>query len=130
MISLRKLAFVVTTPPYDNLTTTAINIIKAALSNSISVVGVFFYQQGVLNAARHLSLPSDEFQALSQWQLLAKQHNIALHLCSTAAEKHGLIIENSPDNKSELNLISRHFIISGLGELVELTNKADRVIQL
>ena len=64
------LALVVTTPPNSNLTVTAINIVQAAINRNIKVVGVFFYQDGVLNAAKHLSIPSDEYQTLSQWQAL------------------------------------------------------------
>ncbi len=123
------MAVVVTTPPYDNVTTTAINIIEAAVANNKIIVGVFFYQQGVLNAAKHLALASDEFQPQQRWQQLAEQHNIALYLCSTAAEKHGLLIE-SQDQQDEYSLINRQFTLAGLGELVTLTSQADRVVQL
>ena len=127
---VRKLAVVVTTPPYDNLTTTTIGIIKAAIANQITVVGVFFYQTGVLNAAKYFSMPSDEFQISDEWQQLAEQHNVPLHLCSTAAEKHGLMSEHIHDKDNELSLINQYFTISGLGELVELTNDADKVVKL
>ena len=118
---MNKLAVVVTTPPYDNLTTTAINIIKAAIKNRTTIVGVFFYQVGVLNAAKHLSIPSDEFQTSDAWKKLAELHNVPLYLCSTAAEKHGLINEE---------MIHECFTITGLGELVELASNADRMLQL
>jgi tRNA 2-thiouridine synthesizing protein D len=124
------MAVVVTTPPYDNLTTTTINIIKAALANNICIVGVFFYQKGVLNAAKNLSFPNDEFQTQQHWQSLAKEHKLALYLCSTAAEKHGLVVDNFQHEKDELALIDDSFILAGLGELVTLTNEAERVLQL
>jgi len=127
---VRKLAVVVTTPPYDNLTTTALHIIKAAIANRTTVIGVFFYQMGVLNAAKNLAIASDDFQTSNEWQQLAVEHNVPLHLCSTAAEKHGLMLEQSPQNTNELALINSHFTLSGLGELVELSSKADRVVQL
>ena len=100
------LALVVTTPPNSNLTTSAIKLVQTAIENNIKLIGVFFYQDGVLNAAKHLSIPSDEFQALSRWQQLNNDYNVPLYLCITAAEKRGL------------------------SELVELTNKAERVVQL
>ena len=123
------MAVVVTTPPYDNVTTTAINIIKAALANDKRIIGVFFYKQGVLNASKHLALASDEFQPQQHWQHLASQHNIPLYLCSTAAEKHGLLVEEN-DNKDEFKLIDSAFNIAGLGELVALSTQADRILQL
>ena len=41
-----------------------------------------------------------------------------------AAEKRGMTDEE------QLNNIAPNFVVAGLGELVELTNKCDRVIQL
>jgi tRNA 2-thiouridine synthesizing protein D len=122
-----KLALVVTTPPNSNLTTTAINLVRAALDSDVSIIGVFFYQDGVLNAAKYLSIPSDEFQTLAQWQQLNSEYNVPLYLCITAAEKRGLSDEL---NNHESSNIDSAFTVSGLGELVELTSKAERVVQL
>jgi len=121
---VQKLAVIVTSSPLSNLTITAINVVADALSNGINVIGVFFYQNGVLNASKDIQIPSDEFQILQAWHNLHIQHNVALHLCITAGEKRGLVCE------SENNNIDDAFTVSGLGELVELTSKADRVLQL
>ena len=121
------LALVVTTAPNSNLTTSAINLVQTAIAQNINIVGVFFYQDGVLNAAKHLSIPNDEFQTLRQWQQLKLTYNIPLYLCITAAEKRGLSDELTSDASSN---IDDAFIVSGLGELVELTSKAKRVVQL
>ncbi|MBA6391228.1 sulfurtransferase complex subunit TusD [Colwellia sp. BRX10-3] len=121
------LALVVTTQPNSNLTTTAINLVRAAVESGVSVIGVFFYQDGVLNAAKHLSIPSDEYQTLKQWQQLNREYGVPLYLCITAAEKRGLSDEL---NNLELSSIDPVFTVSGLGELVELTSKAERVVQL
>jgi tRNA 2-thiouridine synthesizing protein D len=82
---VKKLAFVITTPPNSNLTATAINMITTALKMDIKIVGVFFYQSGVLNSSKHLAVPNDEYQAVKQWQQLHCEYNLALHLCATAA---------------------------------------------
>ena len=119
-----KLAVVITSSPLSNLTITAINLVQQALTEGIEVIGVFFYQDGVLNASSNMQIPSDEFQTLTAWQKLHQEHDLALHLCITAAEKRGLVCEGSDIN------ISPAFQISGLGELVELTSQADRVVQL
>jgi len=121
------LALVVTTPPNSNLTTTAINLVKTAVEKGVAIVGVFFYQDGVLNAAKHLSIPTDEYQTLQHWQQLNREFDVPLYLCVTAAEKRGLTDELG---KNENSNIDQAFTVSGLGELVELTCKAERVVQL
>ncbi len=124
---MKNIAFVITTPPNSNLTATAINIVTAALTMNMSVVGVFFYQDGVLNGSQHLALPNDEYQAHQQWQRLHHKYNIPLHLCATAAEKRGL---SDDINDKQTTNVHEAFTLSGLGELVELNVKADRLVQL
>ncbi len=110
---MARLAVVVTTPPHSNLTTTAIDYVRSALVDGVNVIGIFFYQDGVLNASKELSLPSDEYQAISQWSSLHSEYNLALHVCVSAAEKRGLTDELT-DNNSETN-IHPAFTLSGLG---------------
>lgn len=124
-MALHQIALVVTTPPHNNFTATAIDMAKSIISMpETQLVGVFFYQDGVLNAQKDLSMPSDELQAVKAWQSIKLNYDVPLHLCVTAGEKRGLT-----DDDSRLNILDE-FTISGLGELVELTTKADKVIQL
>ena len=63
-----------------------------------------------------------------------------LYLCISAAEKRGLTDELnnhepsshelSHEPSQETSNIDSVFTVSGLGELVELTSKAERVVQL
>lgn len=124
---MTKLAVVVTTPPHSNLTTTAIDYITNAIELGVDVIGVFFYQDGVLNASEHLSLPNDEYQTIAHWQALHSDHNVPLFLCITAAEKRGLSDEIE-SQMSQSNMLST-FTIAGLGELVELSAKTDKLVQ-
>lgn len=119
---VKKLAVVVTTPPYSNLSVTALDYVETALKSGVELIGVFFYQDGVIHANQQSQIASDEFQCIKQWQSLHQTFQLPLHLCVTAAEKRGLSDEN-PNN------IDPIFTISGLGELVELVNKADRLVQ-
>lgn len=118
-------SIVVTTSPLSNLTNTAQDLVEAIALSEHNLKGVFFYQAGVLNASKSIVIPADETQTTKRWKTLSKQYDIPLHLCSTAAEKHGLI-----DQDDELALIEPSFMLSGLGELVVLTEQADKVIQL
>jgi tRNA 2-thiouridine synthesizing protein D len=121
---VKSLAVVITTPPYSHLTITALNYIEAALAIDIDVIGVFFYQDGVMHANENISIASDEYQAVAHWQRLHQQYQLPLHICITAAEKRGIACD-SLDNER----INQAFTVSGLGELVELTTKATRLVQ-
>ncbi|PKI16170.1 sulfurtransferase complex subunit TusD [Colwellia sp. 12G3] len=121
---MKTLAVVVTTPPYSHLTITALTYVEAALVAGINVIGVFFYQDGAMHANKNISIASDEYQAIEHWQRLHQQYQLPLHICITAAEKRGIacdVIDNNQINKA--------FTVSGLGELVELTTKASRLVQ-
>jgi|ETNmetMinimDraft_8_1059916.scaffolds.fasta_scaffold02739_2 tRNA 2-thiouridine synthesizing protein D len=120
---VKKIAVIITTPPFSNLTVTALNYIETALNTGVEIIGVFFYQDAVLNASSHIRLANDEYQTTQQWLKLHNKYQLPLHLCVTAAEKRGLTDCNS------VQLIANSFTISGLGELVELNNKADTVVQ-
>jgi len=119
---VNKLAVLVTTSPYNNLSVTALDYIEAALKSGVKLVGVFFYQDGVMHANKNNQIASDEFQAIQHWQRLKQSYKLPLHLCITAAEKRGMSDEN-------LDNIHSIFTVSGLGELVELSSMADRVVQ-
>lgn len=121
---MKSLAVVITTPPYSHLTITALNYIEAALAIDIDVIGVFFYQDGVMHANENISIASDEYQAIKHWQRLHEQYQLPLHICITAAEKRGIACDSLDNEK-----INQAFTVSGLGELVELTTKATRLVQ-
>ncbi len=118
----------VTTAPHSNYTATALDYIHCAIDAGYQVIGVFFYQDGVLNASQHLTVPNDEFQAISSWRQLHKAHNIPLYLCISAAQKRGL--SDELEQGEATSNIDETFTISGLGELVSLTDEADKVVQL
>lgn len=129
---MKTLSVVVTTPPHSPLTATVIDYVNKAVNCGVKVIGIFFYQDGVLNASKHLCMPNDEYQINNAWKQLNQQHNIDLHVCISACEKRGLSDEIQSNNvtvhESNSN-ISEYFTVSGLGELVELTVKADRMVQ-
>ena len=118
---MKRLAVVITTPPYSNLSVTALDYIESALKANVELVGVFFYQDGVMHANTNIQIASDEFQAISHWIRLQQQYKLPMHLCITAAEKRGM--------NEEAENIHSIFTVSGLGELVELSSIADRMVQ-
>jgi tRNA 2-thiouridine synthesizing protein D len=121
---VKTLAVVITTPPYSPLTVTALTYVETALIAGVNVIGVFCYQDGAMHANENISIASDEYQAIAHWQRLNQQYQLPLHICITAAEKRGIGCD-SMDNEQ----INQAFTVSGLGELVELTTKATRLVQ-
>ena len=124
---MQTLSVVITTPPSSYLTITAIDYINSAVNAGVEVVGVFFYQAGVLNASANIAIANDEYQTHKQWQKLNQEHGVHLHVCITACEKRGL--SDELNNETVQSNISDFFTVSGLGELVELTAKSERMVQ-
>ncbi|NMP15375.1 MULTISPECIES: sulfurtransferase complex subunit TusD [unclassified Thalassotalea] len=120
-------ALVVSTGPTDNKTVSALNFARTLLTMGHQVNGIFFYQDGVLNANTFVQTPSDETNLTKEWQLFNQQTATPLHLCISAAERRGLTDSNDEDFYH--NIVAE-FTISGLGELAVLTAKADKVVQL
>ncbi|GAB3016529.1 sulfurtransferase complex subunit TusD [Bowmanella dokdonensis] len=118
----------VTSAPFDTQAT-AIQFAQAVLACGHRIEGVFFYQAGVAHANCWQSSPSDEYQPYRAWQQLAAS-GVPLHVCVTAAARRGLV---SPTEMEERNLTGCNLIppfeVSGLGQLVELISKADRLVQ-
>lgn len=125
---MKKIAIIITTPPTSHLTKTAFQFVKDA-AEQYRVLGVFFYQSGVLNAARNIDIPSDEVNVAVNWSILAQESNIPMHLCSTAAERFGLTCYLQDGQPAE-DTLHNGFQPSGLGEMVTLISNADKVMQL
>lgn len=115
-------AIVLTSAPHQNKTATAIDFIESTLKAEHTIAGVFLYQDGVLHANVNTQMPSDELQSIKQLKSLKAAYDLPLHLCITAGEKRGLTDEDA-------NNIDSDFVVSGLGEMVELTNNAEYVVQ-
>ena len=128
---MQTLSVVITTPPCSYLTITAIDYINHAIKAGVNVVGVFFYQDGVLNASANIAIANDEYQTHKHWQKLNTEHGVNLHVCITACEKRGLSddIDDTVNTEVTQSNISQYFTVSGLGELVELTAKSKRMVQ-
>lgn len=95
-----------------------------------SIAGVFFYQEGVLNASQLVSPASDEVNLPDLWAELASQQKFPLEVCVSAALRRGIVneVEAQQLALSQYNL-KAPFVLSGLGQLAELSAKADRLVQ-
>ena len=102
----------------------------ALLEEGHTLSRVFFYQDGVYNGSALTAPASDEFDVVSAWQQLAKQHQIELQTCVAAALRRGIVGEQeAAQNQLSAHNLAEGFEQAGLGGLAEALLTADRVIQ-
>lgn len=102
---------------------------QALLAKGHQLQQVFFFQSGVTLGNKLINPASDEFNLQKAWQTLSKQHHIPLHLCITAAQRRGVVDEQSSKDTQSSNL-AEEFVLAGLGEFSRAVLEADRVITL
>ena len=91
---------------------------KAALAAGHQIQRVFFYHDGVNNASRLTEPPQDDRNIVNRWSKLAAEHKVDLVVCVAAALRRGIKDEN----------LAAGFRISGLGQLIESSIQADRLV--
>ena len=102
----------------------------AACHAGHEITGVFFYQEGVLNASQLISPATDEVNLPTLWAELAKNYDFPLEVCVSAALRRGIVseAESAQLSLAQFNLQSP-FVLSGLGQLAELSANSDRLVQ-
>jgi tRNA 2-thiouridine synthesizing protein D len=125
-----KFALQINSSPYQsNVGYSAYLFIKALLQQGHEIFRVFFYHDGIYHAFKHNTPPDDELNLTHLWSELAKQHNIDLVVCISAAQRRGLLHKDEAERQTKHdNDLANGFRISGLGQLVEATLEADRFI--
>lgn len=126
-----KFSIVVTGAPYGSQSaSSAYQFCEAAVSAGHQIAGVFFYQEGVLNASQLVSPASDEVNLPHLWATLATQYQFPLEVCVSAALRRGVVNEQEAEQLSlaQFNL-QAPFVLSGLGQLAELSADCDRLVQ-
>lgn len=128
---MSKFSLLVTSSPIDSQSSySAYRFALAAVQNQHQVLGVFFYQSGVLNANGFQVMLSDDASMLSTWKEFSKEYSIPLKVCVTAANRRGVITsEDAKDADLEHFNLYSPFESVGLGELIELTTQCDRLVQ-
>ncbi|MGF1743257.1 sulfurtransferase complex subunit TusD [Vibrio profundum] len=103
---------------------------KELLTQGHQLVSVFFYQDGVLNASAYSVPANDEFDLVSAWRQLEKDHAVRLETCVSAALRRGVVSEaESEQHKLDGQNFSAQFSQVGLGSLAEAMLTQDRVVE-
>jgi len=105
--------------PYERqASVSALHFARAVLQAGHQINRVFFYQGGVVNASKFIEAPQNEAQLPKLWSELAKDHDLDLAVCIAAGKRRGVLEEN----------LQEAFSISGLGQLLDASIEADRLV--
>jgi tRNA 2-thiouridine synthesizing protein D len=114
-----KFAVQVVEGPYNNQASdTAYHFIKAALEKGHTIVRVFFYHNGVINATNMAEPPNDDRNIYKRWTELGKERGIDIVACIAASKRRGIKEGHTAEGTR----------ISGLGQLADMVIEADRTI--
>ncbi|MFC0308900.1 sulfurtransferase complex subunit TusD [Gallibacterium trehalosifermentans] len=105
----------------------AYQVARALLQAGHIIDQVFFSQAGVSHGNGYVYPANDEFHLVKQWQQLSAQHHFPLYLCIAAAQRRGVVNDETAFAKEQNNLASG-FVLAGLGEFSQAVLTADRVI--
>jgi|TARA_B110000977_G_C11003439_1_gene464796 tRNA 2-thiouridine synthesizing protein D len=123
-------AIVVHGGPYSSQAClSALKFAKAVLASGHSINRVFFYHDGVYTANNLIAPPQDEAPVSRQWQEFGTGNKIELIACIASCLRRGILDETEAGRyeKSGSN-IAPGFTISGLGQLIDASINADRVV--
>lgn len=104
----------------------AYQVAEELLQAKHNIRQVFFFQEGVSNANTLVNPASDEINLIEKWQKLAELHRLQLHLCIAAAQRRGIVDEQT--SSSATTNLAQGFTLAGLGEFSQAVLKADRLI--
>ncbi len=125
-----KFAIVVHGAPYSSeACLSSLKFARAVLDSGHSINRVFFYHDGVHTANDLIAPPQDEAPVSEQWQTFGSENNIELIACIASCLRRGILDETEAGryDKSGCNL-APGFTISGLGQLIDASINADRIV--
>lgn len=125
-----NIALVIYGSPHNSqASATAYRFAEAALSMGHGIYRVFFYGDAVYSANQLNTPPQDEANLTQQWQKLATDHELDLVVCIAAALRRGVVNEQEAQRfgKEQYNLATG-FTLSGLGQLADAAQQADRLL--
>lgn len=104
----------------------AYQVAEELLNANHRICQVFFFQEGVSNANALVNPASDEINLMEKWKMLAKSHRLQLHLCIAAAQRRGVVDEQTSAHSA--HNLAEGFTLAGLGEFSQAVLKANRLL--
>ncbi|MDF2396150.1 sulfurtransferase complex subunit TusD [Pseudomonas sp. 3MA1] len=102
---------------------------QAALAGGHEIVRLFFYQDGVYNAANSIVTPQDEQNLPQEWRDFVEQHQLDGVVCIAAALRRGVLNADEAQRYQRTAVsVEAPWELSGLGQLHDAVQAADRLI--
>lgn len=117
-------------PPYSHQSNqTALRFCQAVLRQGHELKRVFFSGDGVLSASSLGVPPQDEVNLYQEWVKLQSEHHVELVVCISACLRRGMVNEMEAERyQLPAANLDDHFIVAGLGQLVDAAIESDRLV--
>ncbi|QLC72379.1 sulfurtransferase complex subunit TusD [Pseudomonas sp. LPB0260] len=124
-----KFAIALFSAPHAPSSRRALRFAQAALDGGHEIVRLFFYQDGVHSASSTVVSAQDELDLPGEWREFVRERQLDGVVCIAAALRRGVLNEEEAQRyeRSAANL-SAPWELSGLGQLHEATQMADRLV--
>ncbi len=125
-----RYALLVQGAPYSSQAShSALRFASALLARGHRLECVFFYHEGVYNAARLAAPPQDEPHLYDAWCALNAEHGTQLQVCIAAALRRGMLDEREANRHGKHgHSVEPPFELTGLGQLIDLGQSVDRLV--
>jgi len=126
-----KYAIQINASPYaSSASETAYQFIKTVLQMEHELIRVFFYQEGAYHAFRYVTPPDDEVSMVARWSELAREYDVDLVVCISAAQRRGLLESGEAHRQGKQdNDLAEGFRLAGLGQWVDAILQSDRYLE-
>lgn len=120
---------VMSSPASGHGARTAASFAHSVIARGHSINRVFFLDEGTATGSCTAVFPQDERDRLGPWVELAEDHKVELVLCISSALKRGMLDETEAQRyERPAATVHPAFIVSGLGQLIDATAHADRLV--
>ncbi len=124
-----KFAIALFSPPHAPSSRRALRFAEAVLAGGHEIVRVFFYQDGVYSAAATPVVPQDEQDTAAAWSAFIQGQQLDGVVCIAAALRRGVLNdEEARRYERDAASLGQPWELSGLGQLHEATQLADRLV--
>jgi tRNA 2-thiouridine synthesizing protein D len=124
-----KFAIALFAPPHAPSSRRALRFAQAVLAGGHEIVRLFFYQDGVHSASSNVVSPQDELDLTGEWRDFVRTEQLDGVVCIAAALRRGVLDAQEAQRYAvgSANL-QAPWELSGLGQLHEATQLADRLV--
>ncbi len=124
-----KFAIALFAPPHAPSSRRALRFAEAVLAGGHEINRLFFYQDGVYNAADNIVPPQDEADLPAQWRAFVERHGLDAVVCIAAALRRGVLDTQEAQRYGRAAVaVTPPWELSGLGQLHEAAQQADRLV--